>query len=68
MTRSSSSLSRGLRPLRALFTESVQGSTTYWACRLCPWLYHETTEPSGWPLSVGGLYALAKHLRGHQNP
>jgi hypothetical protein len=64
--RQQSALGRGFAPVRALFTESVQGSSTYWACRLCPWLFHEVNESSGWPISVSGLYMLIKHLKGHQ--
>jgi hypothetical protein len=67
VSRSSSALSVGMRPVRALFTESVQGSSTYWTCRLCSWLYHEANVSSGWPISVGGLFMLVKHLKGHQS-
>ena len=65
MTRESSAISVGMRPVRALFTESVQGTTTYWACRLCPYLYYEVADTEGWPLSINGLFLLVKHLKGH---
>lgn len=66
MTRSASALSQGFRPVRSLFTETVQGNTTYWACQLCPFLYYEVQASSNWPLSVAGLFMLVKHLKGHQ--
>lgn len=66
MTRQASALSQGFRPVRSLFSETLQGNTTYWACRLCPYLYYEVHVTSDWPLSVAGLFALVKHLKGHQ--
>jgi hypothetical protein len=63
--RTSSALSQGFRPVRGLFTETRQASTTYWSCKLCDYTYFENHEGGGWPLSVNGLFHLVRHLKGH---
>ena len=65
MNRTSSALSTGFRPVRALFVESRLFGSTVWTCRLCEYTYTEVTNATGWPLTLDGLYLLVKHVKNH---
>ncbi len=64
-TRTRSSLSGGLEPVRSLFREERRESLTTWICRLCGHQYQEEALGLGWPVSLQGLFWLVKHVRGH---
>ena len=65
--RVGSAISGGIRPVRALFTESHQGAELAFFCKLCDFVYRESSLNGmlGWKVSVHGLFVLVRHLRGH---
>jgi hypothetical protein len=66
VTRNSSALSIGFRPVRQLFEERAEGPLTVFTCRLCRWTFRGTPVSwSGWPCSVEDLYYLVSHLKDH---
>jgi len=63
--KKTSAISAGIRPVRDLFRVEQKGDNQYWFCKLCPFVYYESYAGPSWPITVGGLLALVKHLRGH---